>query len=314
MQRVSSSMSEENQHRKQCLNCGAVLDGPYCSQCGQKDRDPDLTVREMLGEVGANVFQFDSRLFRTLKALLTRPGLLTERYNAGQRLLYVPPLRLYLVISVIFFFVLSFGEKSYFRVGGVDDDDSGSVEVVALSDSLETAADSLTADTLSADSLTSSQNDDTTAADQSFLEGVAERFWQGMQNASENPQMVNDILLRRFPQMMFVLLPIFALLLMLIYWRRDHLYLHHLIFSLHYHCIAYILLSFASLINTIFDAEWGVVIPLTLPIFLFLSMRRVYGQGLFKTTIKIILLSFSYIFILTCAIIVVALVTILLIQ
>ena len=45
----------------------------------------------------------DSRLWRTLAALLFKPGHLTREFLAGRRARYLPPVRLYLVLSVLFF-------------------------------------------------------------------------------------------------------------------------------------------------------------------------------------------------------------------
>jgi hypothetical protein len=55
-----------------------------------------------------DVFSFDSRASRTIWPLLTRPGFLTNEYIQGRRVHYVPPLRLYLFISIVFFITLDF--------------------------------------------------------------------------------------------------------------------------------------------------------------------------------------------------------------
>ena len=55
-----------------------------------------------------DIFSFDSRASRTLWPLITRPAFLTKEYFAGRRVHYVPPLRLYLFISIVFFISLKF--------------------------------------------------------------------------------------------------------------------------------------------------------------------------------------------------------------
>lgn len=85
-----------------CLNCGAALQGPYCHRCGQKGRDPDPTLRELLSDLLEMALNWDSRLLVTLRHLVLRPGLATAEYNAGRRARYVSPIRLYLVVSVLF--------------------------------------------------------------------------------------------------------------------------------------------------------------------------------------------------------------------
>ncbi len=83
--------------RAACANCGRAVDGRYCSACGQEaGRDP-RSLSTLL-ETRA-----DHRAARTLSALLLRPGLLTVAYLADHRARYLPPVRVYLVASVVFF-------------------------------------------------------------------------------------------------------------------------------------------------------------------------------------------------------------------
>ena len=91
---------------KRCKNCNSELAGLYCNQCGQKDTDL-LSLVVIVREFTNNVFSFDSRFFITLKYLIIKPGFLTTEYWKGKRTTYLPPLRLYLVLSVLYFFIIS---------------------------------------------------------------------------------------------------------------------------------------------------------------------------------------------------------------
>ena len=88
-----------------CPNCGTPLHGQYCWQCGQRSRVRLITLWELLREAVGDLFELDSRLWRSLIPLLFRPGLLTSDYLAGRRARYMPPFRMYLVLSIIFFLV-----------------------------------------------------------------------------------------------------------------------------------------------------------------------------------------------------------------
>ena len=88
-----------------CPNCGAEAVGPYCYRCGQRYSSHIVPLRTLLAEAVTAVFSLDNRLWRTLKKLLLRPGALTEAYLRGERIRYVSPLRLYLMFSVLYFFV-----------------------------------------------------------------------------------------------------------------------------------------------------------------------------------------------------------------
>jgi hypothetical protein len=91
-----------------CLNCGTRLRGQYCGNCGQRSRNRLISIWQLLQEAFGDLFELDSRLWRTVSPLLIRPGQLTRDYLEGRRARYMPPFRTYLVLSVIFFVVAFF--------------------------------------------------------------------------------------------------------------------------------------------------------------------------------------------------------------
>jgi len=91
-----------------CLNCGTELRGQYCGTCGQRARGRLISLWELLQDAFGDLFEMDSRLWRTLIPLLIRPGRLTLDYLEGRRARYMPPFRMYLVLSVIFFVIAFF--------------------------------------------------------------------------------------------------------------------------------------------------------------------------------------------------------------
>jgi hypothetical protein len=92
-----------------CANCGQPLAGEYCAACGQRHEPHVHTVAHFAGEAFESISHADSRVWRTLLYLLTKPGFLTREFFAGRRVRYLPPFRLYLVISVLFFLVVGLG-------------------------------------------------------------------------------------------------------------------------------------------------------------------------------------------------------------
>ena len=91
-----------------CLNCGAPLSGQYCGNCGQRASSRLISLWELTRDAFGDLFELDSRLWRTLVPLLIRPGELTRNYLEGRRARYMPPFRMYLVLSVVFFVVAFF--------------------------------------------------------------------------------------------------------------------------------------------------------------------------------------------------------------
>ncbi len=94
--------------RQVCENCHLPLNGPFCANCGQEADSKLKYFWVVIMHLLDDIFSFDSRASRTILPLLTRPAFLTNEYFAGRRVHYVPPLRLYLFISIVFFITLKF--------------------------------------------------------------------------------------------------------------------------------------------------------------------------------------------------------------
>ena len=88
----------------------APLGGEYCAACGQRHEPHLHTVAHFAAEAFESISHADSRLWRTLWYLLSRPGFLTREFFEGKRVRYLPPFRLYLVISVVFFLIVGLPE------------------------------------------------------------------------------------------------------------------------------------------------------------------------------------------------------------
>src|ERR1700735_1926981 len=91
-----------------CNNCESVLLGRFCSNCSQAANVHVPTTMELMHELLEGITHSDSRLWRTLKTLWLKPGKLTTEFVAGRRIAYLPPFRLYLILSIVFFLLASF--------------------------------------------------------------------------------------------------------------------------------------------------------------------------------------------------------------
>ena len=116
-----------------CKNCGERLQGMYCSRCGQYALDIEQPFWKYIKQYFENVYQFDSKVWRTLWLLVRRPGFLTQEFNAGKINSYVHPLRLFMFLSVLFFtFVFFFVPDAKSIYGELDD--AGLTEMASLAD------------------------------------------------------------------------------------------------------------------------------------------------------------------------------------
>lgn len=91
---------------QKCMNCNVPLTGPYCHICGQKDDDLRRPFWTFLQALLDDIFSSDSRLIKSLILLVLVPGGLTRAYVQGRRAAFVPPIRAYLVMSIVFFLAL----------------------------------------------------------------------------------------------------------------------------------------------------------------------------------------------------------------
>ncbi|MEO1305033.1 MAG: DUF3667 domain-containing protein [Pseudomonadota bacterium] len=89
-----------------CSNCGTIVPGRYCPACGQLAASFHRPVASLVGDTIADTFTLDGRLARTVPILLFRPGRLTKNYTEGKRARYVPPFRLFLLASLVFYLTL----------------------------------------------------------------------------------------------------------------------------------------------------------------------------------------------------------------
>jgi len=109
-QKLSANSEQINSEdrTKTCDNCHAQVSGLYCGTCGQSVESTLKYFWTVILHLLDDILSFDSRASRTLFPLLFRPGFLTNEYIKGRRVHYVPPLRLYLFISIVFFISLKF--------------------------------------------------------------------------------------------------------------------------------------------------------------------------------------------------------------
>ena len=273
-------MSEE---QRMCRNCEAPLAGEYCGDCGQRDRPGDLRLRDLAGEFTREILSWDSRLWRTLLPLLFRPGFLTVEFFQGHRARYVAPLRLYLIISFVLFLALSLGAGGEVSLS-TSAQPPGPEGVTAPATT--GSAGNAEADTVISLSLA---DDDSPQ----WLQSLEQRLERNAQRAQTEPGSFMDLLLEYLPQLMFLLLPLFALLIQLCYLMSPFHYLQHLVFALHFHSYAYLLYLFAALIEG-FGAHGDGLLLLVLMAYLPLALKRVYGSGTLGALLRSLLIFLCY--------------------
>ena len=350
-----------------CLNCNTPLKGPYCYECGQPERHFIRFFPRVLWDMINEAFDLDSKIFRTVLPLMFKPGRLTMEYIAGRRAHYINPLRMYIVISLVFFLVLEFSDS--ITDMNVDASDRGVKSRVTLSDDASTVdkdspqetehiteqqqqlqarieevkqakeegapiPDSviedleagLEKDTSESISETDDDDDDELSVtlddgtewhptdnpvkfnnwfDDETTQALNDFLWQ-LKNKTkmveEDPGGFAEEVINVLPALMFILLPIFALLLKIMYIFKKRYYMEHLIVALHSHSFIFfslLMLFFVSALSDNFtDDSWiretldliFVLLWIWIPLNLFIQQKRVYAQGKFMTTIKFMMI------------------------
>jgi len=257
-----------------CANCNATLTGPYCAQCGQHAYASARSMSVLLQDGWHVMTHLDSRLWRTLGALVARPGQLTREYFLDHRERYLPPVRLYLVLSILFFATVGFGARSG--------------EPIVINDASEVAVGA------------GSKCSELTGT------GVIERWLRATCDrvAADHGASIGAAVRSNLPRMMFVFLPVPAGVLKLLYWRPRRLYVEHLVFFLHTHAAMYLAILAVTAINALdvrlTGASAGPLGWLQLLLWLYMiwylyrAMRVTYQQSGRRTAAKLALVGVAY--------------------
>lgn len=262
-----------------CPNCKAELHGQFCFACGQNQKSIDQHFFTLVGETLEDVLTPNSRSARTLLAVCFRPGFLTREYFSGRKARFIQPVRLYFITSIAFFFIVS-------MFGGVEatlEEDGKPIKIAPSGDQH--------IDQIGLDFLTPEQSLELQAK-------ANQQIDKAMKLITEDPNRARDMVVDVAPPVIFCLLPIFAALLKLFYFRSGRYYTEHLVLALHNHSFIFIALLASSLIEalpvTLFSDVLEAFVLMWLPIYLLLSLKVTYQQGWFLTTGKFFLLGISY--------------------
>ena len=304
-----------------CMNCGTELMGPFCYYCGQPDKNFMRFFPVLLRELLEDFMDFDSRFMRTIKPLLFRPGRLTRDYLDGKRFRYVPPLRLYIFSSIAFFFLAAILAGDAITIQSEADGDTDVITGIHIG---EPDTEEFQEDEEDDDSISFNGEPWDLETNPLILplmpdwvnDWVNNEIAQSPQKGKEieaNPDLIKDKVFELLPATMFVLLPLVALLLKFWYTFAKKYYVEHLIFALHNHSFLFVVLLIIMLANTF--AGWrepsedglittavnviNVAIWIWIPVYLFISLKRVYQQGWGLTILKYSCIGISYFALLT---------------
>jgi hypothetical protein len=350
---VGAQLTEKRGHghptHTHCENCGTELKGPYCHRCGQHDFDINRSFTHTFLEALENFFHFDTKLFRNLIALLFQPGRMTAEFNGGKRASQVPPFRLYVFISILFFFLAflgkeksspifttskSDGPRAGFTVDGkpvtwdqLFDETKDDPEATRTLEKLRGVASTLNPETAGEAPPTAETSG--TKADEPTETvpepGKPKSGWEQkleekgrMLLSPEGQQHMLHGFLAAMPKLVLVCLPLFALYTRFLFRKSGQVYLQHLVLALHFHTFVFIWLMFKD--GWVFLASWpsetlggwvALACNLWLLVYPFLMLRRLFVNSWSKTIFKSLMLGVAYLATLGCGFVITAVIVLL---
>lgn len=329
---------------KDCLNCGTIVEGKYCQNCGQENVVPKETFWHMFTHFFYDITHFDGSFFHTIHHLILKPGFLSKEYMGGRRVSYLHPIRMYVFTSAIFFLL-------FFNLFKNEKNASLNLDTaLTLKERQKTIEDlraEFEADTSNAlflqgiklledttrpvtqkealvffgthtpnfiklggrDYKTTGEYDSAqnllpaAQRDGWFVKRMIKKVIVINEKYRDNPgeafKKFGESVLHKLPYMLFVSLPLFALILKLVYVRRKkYFYADHGVFTIHLYVFTFLLLLLAfglgeldSLLHSNFIGMVIALLFIGLFIYLFKAMRVFYQQGWGKTFIKFLIVA-----------------------
>jgi hypothetical protein len=280
--RQKNTMARNNQKPSAdlCLNCSSPLKAEhrFCPQCGQENHDLNMPITHLLGEAVEGFLHFDSKSLHTLRMLSFKPGFLPSEFMHGRRKQYVPPIRLYIFISFLFFLFLALPAR---KENIPEEENSNGLSITFYG-----------INSLDLRGMKQAQLDSVMLVhDISPTMINTYMIKQLLRIGSGQKEEFNHVLMKAVSYMMFALMPVFGFFVYLLHRKKEQWYINTLVFSVHFHCFVFLTLIVCWLINRLVDIP-GVffVPPVIFPVYLFLAFRNLYGNSRFVTLIKTIII------------------------
>jgi len=287
-----SNLKANKKKRIQCKNCKTQFKGNFCPNCGQSTSEFEKPFRFLIIDLVGNVFAFDTRFWNSLKSLITRPGKYTEDYLNGYRARYMPPFRLNVFISFLFFVLLS-----NYITDNVDlnDLDKQKIESKLIGADLDTTSQAQLLDSKYV-TFNSNGNKDAKSSEEdgSWSIGLGESEGSGtkeIMSILNNPGIYINSFLKYLSWAIFLLMPVYAAFQWLFYRKDRKYYYHHLIFSINQHSFIYLLITLILVIKLITpknNYNLENYLFLILPVYMFIANKQLYGKTWLGTVFRML--------------------------
>lgn len=232
---------------KTCQNCYGTVENRFCSTCGQENTETRKTFRHLVFHFFEDLTHYENSFWRSIKYLIFRPSFLTKAYLDGKRKSYLDPIRLYIFISFITFFTISlFPEnkvtENYKNPNSVSRE-KDSIDFINIKYNSIAALDSVQKTKQSKDRLSS------------FEYWVFKKiiFIKNNNTKQEISNKFKESFVHNFPKVLFIYMPIFALVMWVFNNKKKWIYFDHAILTLHYFSFLLLLFFINTLLTKLFS-------------------------------------------------------------
>jgi hypothetical protein len=223
-EKIEQNPKETDLENTECKNCKTQFKGNFCPNCGQSVYEFEKPFRFLIVDLVGNIFAFDTRLWKSMSSLIFRPGKFVEEYLNGRRARYMSPFRLYIFVSFLFFLFLSIYAGSQIRISEADKNEIN-LSINNQINPFKSETDSLKTKELN-------------YGESSISE---EKLTNAISKVLNNPKMYMDSFLKFVSWSLFLLMPVYALFLWLLFRKSKKYYYSHLILAINQHSFVFLL-------------------------------------------------------------------------
>jgi hypothetical protein len=285
-----------------CPNCATEYTGNFCPNCGQSNSTFNRPFRFIVSDFAGNIFAFDTRLWNTIKTIFIKPGMVAQDIMEGKRERYMPPFRLYVFVSFIFFLMLNYSSISNTDIEIPEE----GINLTIVNDSIEkvdSVGFELMLDSLNMDSVLTSPDMNT----------LGDSMGIDIEDIIGHPKRYYSQFLRWVSTAMFFLMPLYGFLLWVFFRKTQPHYFGHLLLAINQHVFTFLLLILLMAIHLIFpnnETSIGTWLVLSIPIYYVLGAHRLYGRKWTTVIMRLFVIGWIYIMITMVALLFLAGVTI----
>jgi hypothetical protein len=226
---------------KTCLNCNYVAENRFCPNCGQENIETRKTFHHLFLHFFEDLTHYENAFWKTIKNLIFKPSSLTKEYLSGKRMSYLAPVRLYIFISFVAFFLLSVMPDASQEIVKINDakTEKSNNSIVSEKDSSKTEnADFLGLGYKSVKELDSIENSlkpgQRMSSFEYWLTKKATQVSEKHYTKTELKDKFLESFIHNLPKVLFIYMPFFAFVLWIFHSKKKWYYFDHGIFTLHY--------------------------------------------------------------------------------